>query len=475
MHTQKDFDSLTPAERRFVEPIAKKRKEKPWHQLDTFTTDDAPALEGGRLVRVRLYDPCPKALDLRGLDALVDVSTIGEVGLEGITLGKHPRLAVLRFDDNAVKALDVSGCPALRTLDVRNNKLSSLKGLPKGLVVLLCAENPLKALDVSALTSLEELSAYECGLTRIDLRPLVRLRELLLQDNAGLDVDCSSLAALTSLFVTENGARVTLPKKAPALAELGVSGNPLEKLDASVYPALDHLRAARCGLRTLRIDNPVLDLLDVENNALETIDLGKAPRLSTLKLAGNPLSRIDLSPLRRLANVTLPEGAEVVATELQKNTVPELRARFGLPKGSAQLAKMGPYELHRFADGYNWDDGEKKLFDVVRHPSCDRATALLVYWLSEPGEHTEYPKPTDAPKDARKMVELLREIEKKMAAGGFKSELIPFDLRDVGGTDLTDDDKRIPAVMRKPVKPKSGGTVIARPVTPKAAPKKKRA
>lgn len=60
-------------------------------------------------------------------------------------------------------------------------------------------------------------------------------------------------------------------------------------------------------------------------------------------------------------------------------------------------------------------DGEKRLFDVVRHPQCDRATALLVYWLSEPGEHTQYPKPADAPKSQRKMVELLREIEKKMS------------------------------------------------------------
>ena len=211
----------------------------------------------------------------------------------------------------------------------------------------------------------------------------------------------------------------------------------------------------------------------LRRNQLHELDLGKAPRLSHLQLAGNPLSRIDVSPLRRLAEATFPSEAEIVCTELQKQTVPELRARFGLPKGSASLSKMGPYELHRFVEAYNWDDGEKKLFDVVGHSQCDRATALLVYWQSEPGEHTQYAKPEDAPKRERKMVQLLREIETKMAAGGFETALIPFDLHDVGGTDLSDDDKRIPSVMRKPVKVPSGGVVVAPPMgAKKAAPKK---
>lgn len=475
MYTEADFDALTPSERRFIEPIAAKNKDKPWHQLASFGGGEAPAVEGGRLVRVRIYDTGPKELDLRGLDALVSFSTVWKVGLKSLTLGDHPRLAALRLEDNALKALDVGGCTALRHLDVRNNQLSSLKALPKGLVDLLCAQNPLEELDVSSLTSLEQLSAFECGLTKIDLEPLVRLREVLLHSNQLRQIDCSSLTAVTSMFLNDNGARITLPKNAPALANLGADGNPIENLDASGYPALLYLRLARCGLRSLQLDNPALELLDVENNALETLDLTMAPRLSHLKLAGNPLKRIDLSPLRRLSSVTWPDQAELVVTELQKNTVPELRARFGLPKGSASLPKMGPYELHRVVDEYNWDDGAKKLTDVVRHPSCDKATALLVYWLSEPAEYTQYAKPADAPKGERKMLELLREIEKKMASGGFGTELIPFDVSDVGGTDLSDDDAGIPAIMREPVKPKSGATLVAPPVNAavKAAPKKK--
>ncbi|MBK7401111.1 MAG: DUF4274 domain-containing protein, partial [Myxococcales bacterium] len=55
-----------------------------------------------------------------------------------------------------------------------------------------------------------------------------------------------------------------------------------------------------------------------------------------------------------------------------------------------------------FVQEYNWDDGAKKLFEVIRHPQCDRATALLVYWQSQPDEFAAYPMPADAPPGERK-------------------------------------------------------------------------
>jgi hypothetical protein len=54
-----------------------------------------------------------------------------------------------------------------------------------------------------------------------------------------------------------------------------------------------------------------------------------------------------------------------------------------------------------------------------------------------------------------------------MAVGAFATELLPFDLHDVGGTDLSDDDARIPAIMRIPVKPPSGDVVVAPPARTK--------
>lgn len=262
--------------------------------------------------------------------------------------------------------------------------------------------------------------------------------------------------------------RAVLWPEAPGLSKVWARRTRLAELDASRYPALEYLALQECGLRALRLVNPALETLDVTGNALEALDVSAAPRLARLLCSGNPLRRIDVTGLRRLESAAVPDEAEIVCTELQKHVVPELRARFGLPKPTTVLAKVDGYQLHRHADGHNWDDGTKRLHDIVRHPACDLATALLVDWLSEPGEHTAWPDAASAPREGRKMVALLREIEERVASGAYATRLIPFDVRDVGGVDLSDDDPAIPAIMREPVRVAAGATVVAPPLAPKA-------
>jgi hypothetical protein len=49
------------------------------------------------------------------------------------------------------------------------------------------------------------------------------------------------------------------------------------------------------------------------------------------------------------------------------------------------LRRMGPEELHQFAGNYNCDCGAEGLRRVIRHPHCDRGTALMVFWRLGPG------------------------------------------------------------------------------------------
>lgn len=49
-----------------------------------------------------------------------------------------------------------------------------------------------------------------------------------------------------------------------------------------------------------------------------------------------------------------------------------------------------PAELHYLADIYNWDDGAEVLGWIVDSPYCDRGTAALVFWRSQPDFYTEY-------------------------------------------------------------------------------------
>ena len=43
-----------------------------------------------------------------------------------------------------------------------------------------------------------------------------------------------------------------------------------------------------------------------------------------------------------------------------------------------------PKKLFKYVFDFNWDDGEEEMAYVVKDPRCDLATALLVYWSSEP-------------------------------------------------------------------------------------------
>lgn len=347
----------------------------------------ADAIRDGALVR--LFVPqAPGELDLRGLDALEKVQLGGE-GLTGVRLGDHPKLASLDLAGARLSTIDLAGASGLTHLDVGFNRFTRL--------------------DVSGLRSLAVLWCQGNG--------LVELR---------------------------------LPEGAP-LTRLAISRNAIRGFDARAYPALTMLLVDELGLTELPLAHPALTHLSCKGNLLARLDVSGAPALHRLDADGNPLAAIDLRGLARLRQVSLPAATEVACTTLQRHAIAGLRARFGLPTGTTALARMDPYELHLFAQDHNWDDGVGKLFDVIRHPRCDLATALLVYWNGLPEELAGWRTATEAPRAERRTVELLREIEDRVARGAYRTRLIPFDVHDVGGVDLSSDDARIPDAMRTPV------------------------
>jgi hypothetical protein len=200
----------------------------------------------------------------------------------------------------------------------------------------------------------------------------------------------------------------------------------------------------------LTLNNPKLQHLDCSKNLLTSLDFSNARSVRNLNAESNRFQKLDLEALHRLSNLTLDSTTGVACTELQKHTLPTLRARFGLPKPTKTLSKMDLFQLHAYVQSYNWDDGEKRLFEVIRHPECSLATALLVYWQSQLHDFSGYRKPKDAPRDEQKLVELLREIEAAVEARRFAPGLIAFDATDVNGVDISHADPKIPNCMRAP-------------------------
>jgi hypothetical protein len=438
---------LAARDKKFVEDLAKVDDLPFDYVMGTLERDRS--FESDRIVSLSLSSYDAATLDLRGLDALTKVSVSSDE-LETITLGALPKLVSLKVETEALGALDLSGCTALTSLDLARCGLEKLPALPPRLTALKVADNPLGAF-VLTWPTLESLDVTRCELSALDVSKLPGLRRLDCAFNTIKKLDLGKLDRLEVLWCQGNGAELRLPPKAP-LTKVAVGKNPLRAFDASRYPKLTMLFVDDGALSSLTLDNPALEHLDCAKNALSQLDVASARALRILTANENPIRSLDLRALPKLRELAIDTTVTVECTDLQKHVLPDLRARFGLPKPTKTIAKMDLYQLHAFVDAYNWDDGPKALFQVVRHAECTLATAMLMYWQSQPAEFSSFAKPKDAPQSERKWVELLREIEAGVAKKKFARGPLSFDVHDVGGVDLSDDDAAIPAHMRVVVK-----------------------
>jgi hypothetical protein len=84
-------------------------------------------------------------------------------------------------------------------------------------------------------------------------------------------------------------------------------------------------------------------------------------------------------------------------------------------------------ELHALAQQINWDGGLDKLNAVVDHPLCDRGTALMIYWFSEPMYFADFTSDDVVPDVNQPLKRFLNRVETKLMTEHFKSNTISFD------------------------------------------------
>ena len=108
-------------------------------------------------------------------------------------------------------------------------------------------------------------------------------------------------------------------------------------------------------------------------------------------------------------------------------------------------------ELHLFAGGFNWDGGVEELRRLIRHPLCDRGTALLIYWRAGPRWFAQYRDRSEAYNpDVAEQFDLLQEIEQKVLAGHFGQCRFPYDPRNDRGQDMTQRHSKVKTVREIP-------------------------
>jgi hypothetical protein len=116
-------------------------------------------------------------------------------------------------------------------------------------------------------------------------------------------------------------------------------------------------------------------------------------------------------------------------------------------------------ELHLFVEKWNFGDFPEPLFSIIRHPECDKGTALYIYWLNDPVSYFElYASANEASLRGQYELDnynLLTEIQERLNAGFYEKETISIDPQEVAVGELTSPELKTPVldVMMKPSKP----------------------
>jgi hypothetical protein len=83
------------------------------------------------------------------------------------------------------------------------------------------------------------------------------------------------------------------------------------------------------------------------------------------------------------------------------------------------LAQASPEEWYRVAWNWSWDNGLDELRWIIRQPTCDRGTALLVYWGTGPRYFAEYATRDEVPWHELEGYDLAMEVERRYLAGAY--------------------------------------------------------
>ena len=270
----------------------------------------------------RLYLTCPalERLSLAGADALewvrIDESALKTVDISKnqslkhfsltspilckMDVSKNSGLEYLAVDSDQLKSIDVTKNKELKNLYISSSGMKAiyLKKNRKLEYLGVNCEN-MHALDLSANTNLTWLRIDATPLKKLDLKKQKKLKEFQMKNNQKPPVlDLSANVNLKDVVIENTGYReISLPKQ-KKLRRLYLTGNKkLAKVDLKNNRSLDWLIInGNKKLKKLDLSNNIkLDEIDVKDNALKTLKLGKQKNVRFLYCQGNKLKVLDLT------------------------------------------------------------------------------------------------------------------------------------------------------------------------------------
>lgn len=233
-----------------------------WTHIEKLALEDLTSLKTVTGISKQL-----KEMSVKNNPELNNIS-VDNSGLEKVTLKNNPKLEKISLEGNkALKGIDVSDSPSLKTLRLRSSaietldisKNSKLKGIDIG-------QNPIKELNVSNNKALEEFIANGSGLEKLDLSGLDKLDKLEIRGTENIEFSgklqklvLKGNFKLRTMDVGNNLLTELDIQQAPILYKLYCNNNKLEALNAKGMSLISSLSLDSNALKIINLEDSVLN------------------------------------------------------------------------------------------------------------------------------------------------------------------------------------------------------------------------
>lgn len=107
------------------------------------------------------------------------------------------------------------------------------------------------------------------------------------------------------------------------------------------------------------------------------------------------------------------------------------------------LESSSPLEWHKTAMDWNWDNDLTVLWWIINNPKTDKATALMIYWMSAPRWGKQYANRQEIAENASWYLnhfDFIEDLESKYTSGFYTNQNYAYNpAKDFNGTDWTNE------------------------------------
>lgn len=203
---------------------------------------------------------------------------------------------------NRVTTLDLANNSKLTSVNVSNNKLTSL-ALPASAVTVDASKNQLTTLDVSVAAGLTSLNVADNKLASLNVGQNKQLKSLGCNNNELASLDVTKLLSLTALSCGGNNIATLNLTKNTQLAALDCHDNSLALLDLTKNSELESLDCSKNSLSAMYIGSNKLKSLACANNQLTGLNVALQTKLESLDCAHNSLTQLDITKCTKLKSL----------------------------------------------------------------------------------------------------------------------------------------------------------------------------